>query len=348
SCVRFGRTRWRNSAKTRTLVLALRNYLVARAEHADSNLHPPSPASPSGSDQEDFQDPETAIGFPRPEYLQVKRLLNLRKINFPSIFDLFIVLQQRYWTRTRPVSVRFPRSTDSRRATIRAGASLVGFLTRQLAGRHTLQDILPKLMVSLRRYSSFAPKLQSGYYPLVKRKAANSFNLATRLYSGAPKVISEKVQTTSVTGAAGVMPTDGDTHGMSVQLPPRASETSDGDHSKGAAADPKPTTESSLDNSPGTALFKSPPPASTTSTGDSADGTSADSRLGQSPTASGIDTIIAISSKFTTARGREHLILIPEAQRMASDQPPTTTPTLNTPLATAKVTKKKKLTTPLQ
>ncbi|KAJ6573541.1 hypothetical protein DFH09DRAFT_1277138 [Mycena vulgaris] len=88
---------WRGSAKTRTLVLALRDYLVERAEHAESDLPPPSPASPSAPDDEDAQDPETAMGVPLPEswmlqYLQVKRLRNLqRKIKFHRYCEVLLI-----------------------------------------------------------------------------------------------------------------------------------------------------------------------------------------------------------------------------------------------------------------
>ncbi|KAJ7243357.1 hypothetical protein C8J57DRAFT_1525807 [Mycena rebaudengoi] len=80
---------WRGSAKTRTLVLALRDYLVERAEHTNGELRPPSPPSPSGSDEEDARNRDSAMKTPLPDnwmldYLQVKRLRNLQQILDPD------------------------------------------------------------------------------------------------------------------------------------------------------------------------------------------------------------------------------------------------------------------------
>lgn len=78
---------WRGHAKTRTLVLALRDYLVARADQANKELLAVAPASKPTADS---QDPETAMGAALPDswmvhYMHVKQLRNLqRKIFFRS------------------------------------------------------------------------------------------------------------------------------------------------------------------------------------------------------------------------------------------------------------------------
>jgi hypothetical protein len=80
---------WKGSAKTRPLVLALRDYFVERVEH--SKLPPPStevarkrPISTLPKDEDDDDDPETDISVPLPDdwmaqYLQVKRLRYLER-----------------------------------------------------------------------------------------------------------------------------------------------------------------------------------------------------------------------------------------------------------------------------
>ncbi|KAJ7657383.1 hypothetical protein DFH06DRAFT_1131873 [Mycena polygramma] len=75
---------WRGSVKTRSLVLALRDYMVERAAHAESGSLTASPASPVVQERDDVQDPETAMGVPLPDewildYLQVKRLRCLQR-----------------------------------------------------------------------------------------------------------------------------------------------------------------------------------------------------------------------------------------------------------------------------
>ncbi|KAJ6541392.1 hypothetical protein B0H19DRAFT_1381102 [Mycena capillaripes] len=88
---------WRGSAKTRTLVLALRDYLAERVEgttlqNMDDGLRPFSPTPSRPPDDSDPQDPETAIGVPLPDswmvdYLGAKRLRYLQRTNpVPVLF----------------------------------------------------------------------------------------------------------------------------------------------------------------------------------------------------------------------------------------------------------------------
>ncbi|KAJ7466853.1 hypothetical protein FB451DRAFT_399926 [Mycena latifolia] len=110
---------WRGSAKTRTLVLALRDYLVERNEHADADidLPPPSAIPPSVPYQEEVQDPETAMGVPLPDdwaldYLQVRRLGNLQQVldsdtsGFSTISEVNAFTQSRHdgWSLPRWIS----------------------------------------------------------------------------------------------------------------------------------------------------------------------------------------------------------------------------------------------------
>jgi hypothetical protein len=72
---------WKGSAKTRPLILALRDYLVERVEHseaADASTFSISPVTPKRGNDNEY-DPETSLSNPLPdrwiiEYLQVKRL----------------------------------------------------------------------------------------------------------------------------------------------------------------------------------------------------------------------------------------------------------------------------------
>ncbi|KAJ7689549.1 hypothetical protein B0H17DRAFT_633894 [Mycena rosella] len=107
---------WRGSAKTRTVVLALRDYLVERAEHADLNLRPPPPSSASLStpDDEDAQDPETAMGVPLPDswmlqYLQVKRLRNLQQVLDPDTSGFSTISEVNTFTQSRHEGWSLPR-----------------------------------------------------------------------------------------------------------------------------------------------------------------------------------------------------------------------------------------------
>ncbi|KAJ6594662.1 hypothetical protein B0H19DRAFT_1247319 [Mycena capillaripes] len=105
---------WRGSAKTRSLVLALRDYLVERAEHAESGLLPAVTASPSVAEGDDAQDPETAVGVPLPdewmlEYLQVKRLRNLQQVFDPDTSDFCTIAEVNTFTESRQAGWSLPR-----------------------------------------------------------------------------------------------------------------------------------------------------------------------------------------------------------------------------------------------
>ncbi|KAJ7442979.1 hypothetical protein FB451DRAFT_1376810 [Mycena latifolia] len=107
---------WRGSAKTRTLVLALRDYLVERNEHADIDLPPPSAIPPSEPvpHQEEVQDPETAIGVPLPDdwaldYLQVGRLRNLQQVLDLDTSGFSTISEVNAFTQSRPDAWSLPR-----------------------------------------------------------------------------------------------------------------------------------------------------------------------------------------------------------------------------------------------
>ncbi|KAJ7441736.1 hypothetical protein FB451DRAFT_117361 [Mycena latifolia] len=105
---------WRGSAKTRTLVLALRDYLVERNEHADNDLPPLSAISPSVPDQEEVQDPETAMGVPLPDnwaldYLQVRRLRNLQQVLDPDTSGFSTISEVNAFTQSRHDGWSLPR-----------------------------------------------------------------------------------------------------------------------------------------------------------------------------------------------------------------------------------------------
>ncbi|KAJ7442970.1 hypothetical protein FB451DRAFT_95665 [Mycena latifolia] len=104
----------RGSAKTRTLVLSLRDYLVERNEHADNDLPPPSATSLSVLDEEDVQDPETAMGVPLPdnwvlEYLQVRRLRNLQQVLDPDTSGFSTISEVNAFTQSRHPGWSLPR-----------------------------------------------------------------------------------------------------------------------------------------------------------------------------------------------------------------------------------------------
>ncbi|KAJ6512718.1 hypothetical protein C8R45DRAFT_961144 [Mycena sanguinolenta] len=105
---------WRGSAKTRTLVLALRDYLVERAEQAVGEFRAPSPTSPSGTDDDEDQDPETAMGNPLPDswmldYLRVKRLRNLQQVLDPDTSGFSTIAEVNAFTRSRYGGWTLPR-----------------------------------------------------------------------------------------------------------------------------------------------------------------------------------------------------------------------------------------------
>ncbi|KAJ7830412.1 hypothetical protein B0H14DRAFT_2593325 [Mycena olivaceomarginata] len=110
---------WKGSAKTRPLVLALRDYFVERVEH--SKLPPPStevarkrPVSTLPKDEDDDDDPETDISVPLPDdwmaqYLQVKRLRYLEQALDPDCSGFTTISEVNAFTHARPEDWSFTR-----------------------------------------------------------------------------------------------------------------------------------------------------------------------------------------------------------------------------------------------
>ncbi|KAJ7911344.1 hypothetical protein B0H13DRAFT_2482186 [Mycena leptocephala] len=113
---------WRGSAKTRPLVLALRDYFVERVEH--SKLPPvseelvrkrPVSSVPKQEEEDDNDDdPETDIGVPLPDswmtaYLQVKRLRYLQQALDPDSSGFTTISEINAFTYARPEDWSFPR-----------------------------------------------------------------------------------------------------------------------------------------------------------------------------------------------------------------------------------------------
>ncbi|KAJ7502614.1 hypothetical protein B0H11DRAFT_1989365 [Mycena galericulata] len=108
---------WRGSAKTRTVVLALRDYLVERVErstkHYNNNDGPLSPSSRAAPD-DDADDPEVRMGTPLPdswmlEYLQVQRLRNLHQVLDPDTSGFTTIAEVNTFTRSRRSGWSLPR-----------------------------------------------------------------------------------------------------------------------------------------------------------------------------------------------------------------------------------------------
>ncbi|KAJ7140878.1 hypothetical protein C8R44DRAFT_974601 [Mycena epipterygia] len=109
---------WRGSAKTRILVLALRDYLVERAEKSNARnvvdndaLLSPSMSRPN---IEDPQDPETAMGVPLSdswmvEYLQFKRLRNLQQVLDPDTSGFSTIAEVNAFSQSRLRGWSLPR-----------------------------------------------------------------------------------------------------------------------------------------------------------------------------------------------------------------------------------------------
>ncbi|KAJ7596026.1 hypothetical protein C8J56DRAFT_1043125 [Mycena floridula] len=106
---------WKGSAKTRPLVLAIKDYLVERVErsntHKDASKPPPSPIH--GYD-EDPDDPEMVMGEPLPddwiiEYLQVKNLRYLQQALDSDGSGFTTISEVNAFTRARPEDWSLPR-----------------------------------------------------------------------------------------------------------------------------------------------------------------------------------------------------------------------------------------------
>ncbi|KAJ7802096.1 hypothetical protein B0H14DRAFT_2893447 [Mycena olivaceomarginata] len=103
---------WRGHAKTRTLVLALRDYLVARAGQANKQIFAVAPASSRAPDSH-CQDPETAMGAPLPDswmvqYLHVKQVRNLQRPR-PGYFRFSTIVEVNTFTQSGQPGWSLPR-----------------------------------------------------------------------------------------------------------------------------------------------------------------------------------------------------------------------------------------------
>ncbi|KAF7375648.1 hypothetical protein MSAN_00453900 [Mycena sanguinolenta] len=112
---------WKGSAKTRPLVLALRDYFVERIEHSKlpqtstdvAQKQRPVSTVPKKEDDDD-DDPETDISVPLPDswmasYLQVKRLRYLEQAMDPDASGFTTISEINAFTRARPEDWSFPR-----------------------------------------------------------------------------------------------------------------------------------------------------------------------------------------------------------------------------------------------
>ncbi|KAJ7312624.1 hypothetical protein DFH08DRAFT_943570 [Mycena albidolilacea] len=111
---------WKGSAKTRPLVLALRDYFVERVEHSKLAPGPENPAPkrrissvPKEEDDND-DDPETEISVPLPDswmsaYLQVKRLRYLQQALDPDSSGFTTISEVNAFAYARPEDWSFPR-----------------------------------------------------------------------------------------------------------------------------------------------------------------------------------------------------------------------------------------------
>ncbi|KAJ7453556.1 hypothetical protein B0H11DRAFT_273180 [Mycena galericulata] len=107
---------WRGNAKARTLVLVLRDYLVERVERSKPRDVDGRAPSPYLLNEEDPQDPETAMGVPLPddwvvEYLHLKRLRNLQQVFDPDMSGFSTISEVNAFTRpeSRPPDWSLPK-----------------------------------------------------------------------------------------------------------------------------------------------------------------------------------------------------------------------------------------------
>ncbi|KAJ6521241.1 hypothetical protein B0H19DRAFT_721738 [Mycena capillaripes] len=110
---------WKGSAKTRPLVLAIRDYFVERVEHSKlppppENAAPTRPISSVPKEDDNDDDPETDISVPLPDswmaaYLQVKRLLYIQQALDPDSSGFTTISEINAFTHARPEDWSFPR-----------------------------------------------------------------------------------------------------------------------------------------------------------------------------------------------------------------------------------------------
>ncbi|KAJ7030122.1 hypothetical protein C8F04DRAFT_738812 [Mycena alexandri] len=112
---------WKGSAKTRSLVLAIRDYFVERVEHEHNKLvtterefstRPISPAPKE--DEDDEEDPAADLSIPLPDnwamgYLQVRRLHYLQQAMDPDCSGFTTVSEINAFTYARPAEWSLPR-----------------------------------------------------------------------------------------------------------------------------------------------------------------------------------------------------------------------------------------------
>ncbi|KAJ7589825.1 hypothetical protein C8J56DRAFT_936300, partial [Mycena floridula] len=104
---------WRGSAKTRALVLAIRDYLVERFERSKLGSSDSS-AAKSNQHEDDKDDPENAMGQPLPDewiipYLDVHGLLNLQQALDPDLSGYTTVSELNKFTRAKPEGWSLPK-----------------------------------------------------------------------------------------------------------------------------------------------------------------------------------------------------------------------------------------------
>ncbi|KAJ7250786.1 hypothetical protein C8J57DRAFT_1354883 [Mycena rebaudengoi] len=109
---------WKGSAKTRTLVLALRDYFVERVERssmpARQRMSFKPPKSTHEDEHDDDDDPEANIDAPLPDswmtaYLQVKRLRYVQQSLDPDVSGLTTITEINNFTYARPEDWSVPR-----------------------------------------------------------------------------------------------------------------------------------------------------------------------------------------------------------------------------------------------
>ncbi|KAJ7743338.1 hypothetical protein B0H16DRAFT_1010259 [Mycena metata] len=111
---------WKGSAKTRSLVLAIRDYFVERVEHEHNKLvtterellRPITPVPKEDEDDED--DPAADLSIPLPDnwamgYLQVRRLHYLQQVMDPDCSGFTTVSEINAFTYARPAEWSLPR-----------------------------------------------------------------------------------------------------------------------------------------------------------------------------------------------------------------------------------------------
>ncbi|KAJ7589819.1 hypothetical protein C8J56DRAFT_936291 [Mycena floridula] len=104
---------WRGRAKTRALVLAIRDYFVERFERSKLGTFDPPPAK-SNQREEEEDNPANVMGQPLPDewiipYLDVKGLLNLQQALDPDLSGYTTVSELNKFTQAKPEGWSLPK-----------------------------------------------------------------------------------------------------------------------------------------------------------------------------------------------------------------------------------------------